>query len=567
MRAKIFRSMSLITLFSIIVVALVSTMMDYRNFEKRMKGDVENITALIRRSVEKEGVDFLREMDNQSEYRITYISQEGDVLYDSQVDNDEWDEMNNHLDRPEVQQAIKEGVGRTDRWSHTLSEKTYYYAEKMGDGSILRVAMADKSQMTLLLELLPELILITLIMVIFAFLISRHQTKKIVEPINQINFDDSEESSLVYEELYPFIQKIRKQKELIEKQIKDIRSSKGEFETITENMSEGLIVIDKHENVLSYNKSAMELLELTANPERFHSFVAFCRNETIIRQVEMAMKGERTQNMIHIGQKVNQVTASPVVIDGKVNGVVVVVIDETEKELRDELRREFSANVSHELKTPLTSISGYAEIMESGMVKDEDMIKFSGIIHAEAMRLISLVEDIIKISRLDENQVDLEQEDVKLNELVTQNMHYLKGMADKKNVSMVQIGSECIIHGVRQILDEMVHNLMENAIKYNKDGGNVIVSVDSQLNQLSQEQMVVLTVKDSGIGIPASDLERVFERFYRVDKSHSKAIGGTGLGLSIVKHGAIYHDAKIQVESEVGKGTTISIIFHGVNKS
>ena len=328
MRAKIFRSMSLITVFSIIVVALVSTMMDYRNFEKRMKGDVENITALIRRSVEKEGVDFLREMDNQSEYRITYISQEGDVLYDSQVDNDEWDEMNNHLDRPEVQQAIKEGVGRTDRWSHTLSEKTYYYAEKMGDGSILRVAMADKSQMTLLLELLPELILITLIMVIFAFLISRHQTKKIVEPINQINFDDSEESSLVYEELYPFIQKIRKQKELIEKQIKDIRSSKGEFETITENMSEGLIVIDKHENVLSYNKSAMELLELTANPERFHSFVAFCRNETIIRQVEMAMKGERTQNMIHIGQKVNQVTASPVVIDGKVNGVVVVVIDE-----------------------------------------------------------------------------------------------------------------------------------------------------------------------------------------------------------------------------------------------
>lgn len=563
MRKRIFRTMSLLTVVAILIVALVSTIMDYQNFEKRLRADVKNITGLIRNSVEEGGTEFLKEMDNQSDYRITYISKSGSVLYDSEVLEEDLASMSNHMDRPEVIAAVNTGEGKAARFSKTFSVKTYYYAEKLQDGSILRIAIKEESEMSKMIELIPELAVIILLVLIFAFAISSYQTKKIIDPINQINFDDNEMSENVsaYEELYPFIQKISRQRKVIEEQIRDIRSSKGEFEAITENMSEGLIIIDGNENVLSYNKSAMELLDITENSGRVRNFVAFNRNESIIRQVEQALNGERSESMIRIHQRVYQVISSPVIIDEEVNGAVVVIIDETEKELRDELRREFSANVSHELKTPLTSISGYAEIMESGMVREEDMLGFAGIIHAEALRLINLVEDIIKISRLDDSQVELEKEEVDLAGVVAENLRHMRELAEKKQVSVVQVGTGGNVYGVRQILDEMVHNLVENAIKYNRENGSVIVSVDTYENKAGGTGSVVLTVKDTGIGIPQNDIERVFERFYRVDKSHSKSIGGTGLGLSIVKHGAIYHGAKIEVESEVGTGTTIKIIF------
>lgn len=560
MRKRIFKTMSILTVISIFIVAIVSTIMDYQNFERRLRKDVENITGLLRKSVESGGVSFLKEMDNKTDYRITYISPDGSVLYDSEVPTDEIDGMSNHMDRPEVIQAVNEGSGRSSRHSNTLSVKTYYYAERMDDGSILRIAMEENSEFSQMLELLPELIVIILLVLIFSFLISRQQTKKIVEPINRINFDDSSLNTddSIYEELYPFIRKINKQKNVIEEQIRNIESSKSEIEAITQNMSEGLIIIDAGENVLSYNRSAKELLDINETTGRIHNFIAFNRNESIIRQIELALKGERSESTIHLHQRVYQVIASPVIIGTDITGAVIVIIDETEKELRDELRREFSANVSHELKTPLTSISGYAEIMESGIVKEEDMLNFAGIIHTEALRLIHLVEDIIKISRLDDNQVELEKEEVCLLDIVSENINYLQELAQKRKIRVTSSGCNAVIYGVRQILNEMVHNLIENAIKYNKENGTVSVSVEEGRKS---GQRVILTVSDTGIGIPQNDIERVFERFYRVDKSHSKAIGGTGLGLSIVKHGAIYHNAKIEIESELNKGTCIRIIF------
>ncbi len=560
MRKRIFKTMSILTVISIFIVAIVSTIMDYQNFERRLRKDVENITGLLRKSVESGGVSFLKEMDNKTDYRITYISPDGSVLYDSEVPTDEIDGMSNHMDRPEVIQAVNEGSGRSSRHSNTLSVKTYYYAERLDDGSILRIAMEENSEFSQMLELLPELIVIILLVLIFSFLISRQQTKKIVEPINRINFDDSSLNAddSIYEELYPFIRKINKQKNVIEEQIRNIESSKSEIEAITQNMSEGLIIIDAGENVLSYNRSAKELLDINETTGRIHNFIAFNRNESIIRQIELALKGERSESTIHLHQRVYQVIASPVIIGTDITGAVIVIIDETEKELRDELRREFSANVSHELKTPLTSISGYAEIMESGIVKEEDMLNFAGIIHTEALRLIHLVEDIIKISRLDDNQVELEKEEVCLLDIVSENIRYLQELAQKRKICVTSSGCNAVVYGVRQILNEMVHNLIENAIKYNKESGTVSVSVEEGRKS---GQRVILTVSDTGIGIPQNDIERVFERFYRVDKSHSKAIGGTGLGLSIVKHGAIYHNAKIEIESEVNKGTCIRIIF------
>lgn len=565
MEKKIFKSMCMIAVMAIIIVAGMSTLMYYRGFEKRIMQDSVNITGLIKNSVETGSIDYLKNMDNHSDYRITYISENGSVLFDSEVEDTDIDSMSNHMDRPEVIDAVNSGEGRDNRVSSTLSVKTYYYAVRLSDRSVLRVAIDEKSEMAIFLTLVPELLIITVIMIISASIVANIQTRKIVNPINQINFDTTQDSEVVYDELFPFVEKIRNQKKVIEEQIQDIKSSKVEFEAITENMGEGLIVVDKNENVLSFNKSAMKILDIGERAERVRNFVAFSRNETLLRNLRQALSGERAENMLRTGEHVYQVVASPVIMDDYVNGAVLIIFDETEKELREDLRREFSANVSHELKTPLTSISGYAEIMKSGMVNDEDMVKFSGIIHSEAKRLINLVEDIIKISRLDDNEVELEHTDINLADIVDQNIKYLSAMAVSRQVEIIDNSKDGYVNGVRQILDEMVHNLIENAIKYNKEDGSVKVSVGT-FTDASGAEKVSLIVEDTGIGIPEKDSQRVFERFYRVDKSHSKAIGGTGLGLSIVKHGAIFHNARIEMESHLGVGTKMKIVFEGIKK-
>ncbi len=560
MRKKIFRNMCAVAFCAILTVLLVYTFFYYRDLQKRVLDDERNTMALIRNSVEKGGLSYLKSMENQSEYRITYISVEGAVLYDSFVEEEQWEDMVNHYDRPEVAKAREEGFGYHIRTSDTLDTKAYYYAEKMSDGNIIRMAVFSDSVMSYLARWLPQLLLVILIVLLFAFWISKMLTKRIVAPINAIDFDNI--SADVYDELYPFLDKITKQRDVIARQVHDILASRTETETIMENMSEGLIVLDKEECIISYNESAKKIMD--TEPVYGEKLIRFNRNENLLHIVEDALHGEHGETVLHTEIKVYQLYASPVIVEKEITGAVVIIVDATEKEKREELRREFSANVSHELKTPLTSISGYAEIMENGMVQGEDVLKFAAVIHNEAQRMISLVDDIIKLSRLDEKQVELEWETIALHDMISENVTRLEAMAKKRNVQILENNENCYIYGVRQIIDEMVHNLLENAIKYNVENGTVKISVNQMMRE--RNMTVMLSVEDTGIGIPQEDKERVFERFYRVDKSHSKEIGGTGLGLSIVKHGAMYHDAQIEMQSELGKGTIVKLFFQPHSK-
>lgn len=550
--------MCIVALLAIIVVAVVATHTYYQDFEKRIFQDEANLAEVIQNSVEENGLSFLNGMNNKSEYRITYISSDGSVLFDSEIPSEKWNDLENHSSREEIKEANQNGVGQSVRNSDTLSEKTYYYALRLKDNTVLRISLSESSELAGLLGIVPELLVAGIIILVIIFFIAGFQTKKIIQPINEINFV-AEQDDFVYDELYPFLDKISSQRKVIDEQIKNIQSSEIEFKTITENMSEGLILLDKDENIIFLNRSVVDILQLPEiNVHEYSekkSLVTIVRNEDLIKLSEDALEGKHAEGTLYLNDKVYHMIANAVIVDEKINGAVILILDDTEKEQREQLRREFSANVSHELKTPLTSISGYAEIMESGLVKDEDMLKFSGIIHTEALRLIHLVEDIIKISRLDESNVELEKSNVDFMNLVEENIAHLQKEAEKNHIHFYVEGNGGTVFGVEQILDEMVRNILENAVKYNKENGQVYIQVNSN------EQNLEFQVRDTGIGIPKDSLEHIFERFYRVDKSHSKTIGGTGLGLSIVKHGAIYHNAKVSVDSELGKGTVIKLIF------
>lgn len=558
MKKKIFTNMCIVALLAIIVVAVVATHTYYQDFEERIFQDEANLAEVIQNSVEENGLSFLNGMNNKSEYRITYISSDGSVLFDSEIPSEKWNDLENHSSREEIKEANQNGVGQSVRNSDTLSEKTYYYALRLKDNTVLRISLSESSELAGLLGIVPELLVAGIIILVIIFFIAGFQTKKIIQPINEINFV-AEQDDFVYDELYPFLDKISSQRKVIDEQIKNIQSSEIEFKTITENMSEGLILLDKDENIIFLNRSVVDILQLPEiNVHEYSekkSLVTIVRNEDLIKLSEDALEGKHAEGTLYLNDKVYHMIANAVIVDEKINGAVILILDDTEKEQREQLRREFSANVSHELKTPLTSISGYAEIMESGLVKDEDMLKFSGIIHTEALRLIHLVEDIIKISRLDESNVELEKSNVDFMNLVEENIAHLQKEAEKNHIHFYVEGNGGTVFGVEQILDEMVRNILENAVKYNKENGQVYIQVNSN------EQNLEFQVRDTGIGIPKDSLEHIFERFYRVDKSHSKTIGGTGLGLSIVKHGAIYHNAKVSVDSELGKGTVIKLVF------
>lgn len=558
MKKKIFTNMCIVALLAIIVVAVVATHTYYQDFEERIFQDEANLAEVIQNSVEENGLSFLNGMNNKSEYRITYISSDGSVLFDSEIPSEKWNDLENHSSREEIKEANQNGVGQSVRNSDTLSEKTYYYALRLKDNTVLRISLSESSELAGLLGIVPELLVAGIIILVIIFFIAGFQTKKIIQPINEINFV-AEQDDFVYDELYPFLDKISSQRKVIDEQIKNIQSSEIEFKTITENMSEGLILLDKDENIIFLNRSVVDILQLPeVNVHEYSekkSLVTIVRNEDLIKLSEDALEGKHAEGTLYLNDKVYHMIANAVIVDEKINGAVILILDDTEKEQREQLRREFSANVSHELKTPLTSISGYAEIMESGLVKDEDMLKFSGIIHTEALRLIHLVEDIIKISRLDESNVELEKSNVDFMNLVEENIAHLQKEAEKNHIHFYIEGNGGTVFGVEQILDEMVRNILENAVKYNKENGQVYIQVNSN------EQTLEFQVRDTGIGIPKDSLEHIFERFYRVDKSHSKTIGGTGLGLSIVKHGAIYHNAKVSVDSELGKGTVIKLVF------
>ena len=545
---KIFRS----NFFTSMLILLMSFCLIFgvlfSYFEAQMFTELESEARYISYAVKNDGIDFIAGF-NEKGKRITLVSSDGTVLADTKADAEE---LENHADRKEIADALKSGKGTSSRYSDTLMQKTLYYAEKLDDGTILRVSTTQNSVIIILLGLLQPLIIIIVLALIISIFLSYRLSKAIIKPINELDLDNPAANE-TYEELTPLLRKISAQKKTISNQIKEAKQKQEEFKLITENMSEGLLIIDKDFNILSYNQAAKTLLDVDDAENK--SVLSFNRSRGFRNTIETALSGERAENDITHDENTYNLIANPVYENEKIIGAVIVIIDITESVKREQLRQEFTSNVSHELKTPLTSISGFAEMMKSGGTPDETVVDFSTSIYDEAQRLITLVSDIMKISELDEGAVPFEKESVDIYELSKGIIKRLTPIADKRNITFNIIGDTANVYGARKILDEMIYNLCDNAIKYNKESGTVDVIVNQANNKTS------VTVRDTGIGIPTSEQSRVFERFYRVDKSHSKLVGGTGLGLAIVKHGAAFHDADVFLESTDGKGTSVTISF------
>ena len=548
MTKKIFRSFLLTTLLTLAVSMFFVFGILYQYFEEQLMNDLKSKAVFISHAVESEGADYLERIGDVGE-RVTLIAPDGTVIADTEANAAE---MENHLERSEVKQAAENGSGTSVRYSETLTEKIIYYAVKMPNGNILRVSVKHYTVITILLGLVQPILVTLLIAVVLCFVLSSKLSKSIVKPINSLDLDAPENND-AYEELAPLLKKISRQRRIIDEQLQTAKRLQEEFRLITENMSEGFLVINRERNVLTHNSAALRLLKISEPPNG--NVLAVNRSEPFRNAVERALSGGRSENEMMFGESCYGIIANPVLNDGEVIGAVIIILDVTERVRREQLRREFTANVSHELKTPLTSISGFAEMMVNG-VPDDIAADFARSIYDEAQRLIVLVGDIIKLSELDENSARLEQERVDLRELSEDVAKRLGLAAENKNVAVTVIGNAQIT-GVRKILDEMIFNLCDNAIKYNKNGGSADIVISSD----AEKHTVTLTVRDTGIGIPGYAQNRVFERFYRVDKGRSKSAGGTGLGLAIVKHGAACHNAEIHLKSEENKGTEISIIF------
>lgn len=548
MFSKIFRS-SFVTSMLVLIMSfcmIVAVLFEY--FEMQIFNELENEAEYISYFVKTDGEAYI---DNfiENDKRITLVAEDGTVLADTSTDPQE---LENHKERREIQDANTNGEGKSSRYSKTLMQKTLYYAKKLDDGTILRVSTTQNSVIMILLGLIYPMIIIIILALILSLVLSNRVSKKIIKPINDIDLENPSEN-ITYEELTPLLKKISSQNKTIKKQLKEAKQRQEEFKLITENMSEGLLVIDKNANVLSYNESALRLLEIT--DVTAGSVLTFNRSKGFRECVEKALTGQRCENEISIEDNTYSVIANPVYVNEKSIGAVIVILDITESVKREQLRREFTSNVSHELKTPLTSISGFAEMMMQGGTPENTVVDFSTTIYKAAQRLITLVSDIMKISELDEGAVVSERKKVDLYELSKEIITRLTPVAEKRNITLNLIGNHAYVLGAEKILDEMIYNLCDNAIKYNKENGVVDVIINTTSDKVN------VTVRDTGIGIPISEQGRVFERFYRVDKSRSNQVGGTGLGLAIVKHAATYHDAEITLESTEGKGTSVTVIF------
>lgn len=499
------------------------------------------------------GEAFLDRMEDRPDIksRITLIDSQGKVLYDSVADQSS---MENHMEREEVKEALTEGIGKASRTSYTLAEDTRYYAKKTADGNIVRISTSHYSQLGLLLDTFGMIIITVAVLIMLSVFISYRVARAIIKPINDIDLDNPDINEN-YEELGPLLHRIHQQNNRIKRQMEKLRKSREEFNIITKNMSEGLIIIDKDTEILTYNRSATEMLGGGDGRQIEGSVLKLNRSEPFRKAVSEALEGNNSQVYLTEGDATYEIISNPVREEEAVTGAILIVMDVTEREKGEKLRREFTSNVSHELKTPLTSIYGVSDMLASGMVKAEDVAGFAGTIKEESARLISLIDDIIKLSRMDESTVPQETEIIDVCGSARDVVSRLSGKASENKVELSFEGEPSEIKGVQHILDEIVYNICENAIKYNRPGGFVKVSVRNEGSES------LITVADNGIGIPKTDRERVFERFYRVDKSHSKQIGGTGLGLSIVKHGVIYLGGKINLESEEGVGTVITVGF------
>ena len=554
MTKKIFKSIMFVCAL-VLAVGLAAVMgILYSNFDGQMRKELSKEAAYLAYGVEQQGVDYLKNIKDKSA-RITYIDQDGTVLFDNEADVSE---MKNHSDRTEFQKAEKYGAGESSRYSDTLSEKTIYYALRLKDGTVLRVSGTQDSVLALVENLIFPLCGLLCLMLILSGIMASAISKRIVKPINELDLESPEENR-IYEELSPLLSKIHRQNREIQNQLELAKQQQEEFALITENMQEGLIVIDKYTMILSANSSAWNLFHMDRVCQG-ESVYCLDREEEFRHAIEQVLSGEHTELVLKLNGSDIQLIANPVIRDKKTEGAVVLLVNVTEKLERESLRREFSANVSHELKTPLTSISGFAEIMQGGLVKNEDIPKFAGRIYKESQRLLQLVEDVIQISQLDEEKTSYVWEPVDVYQVCKNAFESLKEKAKRLNVHLYICGERMKMEAVRTLLEEAIYNVCDNAIKYNRNDGSVSVF----LTQIAQEIQIV--VKDTGVGIPKEDQDRVFERFYRVDKSHSKEIGGTGLGLSIVKHAVGALKGSVMLRSEEGNGTEICMKFPKVHK-
>ena len=549
MTKRVFRSIFLAALAVLLCALALILGALHTYFTNVQLQQLELQTALTAHALENEGIEYFDGLDT-SGCRVTWISADGTVLYDNRSDSGS---MENHLARAEIQSALSGGSGTSIRYSDTLLERSIYAARRLSDGTVLRLSASQKSVPQLVLDMARPIALVLILAVALSALLAGQLTKKIVDPINGLNLDDPL-SNRNYEEILPLLRRLDSQQRQLRAQSQELQQKRKEFNTVTRSLNEGLVLLNSGGTILSINPAAARLLSVTPNCLGADFSVAN-RNAVVSALVEKALTGEKAEQSVALSGGTYLAAASPVKSDGAVSGVVLLLFDETEKRKSEALRREFTANVSHEMKTPLHAISGFAELMKDGLVPPEDVRHFSEKIYSEAQRMIQLVEDTLRLSRLDEGAEDMQWSPVDVYEAAERAVQELTGPAELKNVSIRLEGESAVIRGIPQLVSGILFNLVDNAVKYNKDGGLVIVRVEPE------DSEIVLTVADTGIGIPPEHQERVFERFYRVDKSHSKEIGGTGLGLSIVKHAALILGAAVELDSTPGKGTIITVRF------
>lgn len=549
MTKRIFRSICFVALGVFLASLVLFMCVLYNYFSGLQRSQLKIQTELAAQGVSDGGMGYLEKL-NAKDYRITWIDTDGVVLYDSKTDTAG---MENHLEREEIKSAFENGVGESTRYSSTLMERSLYFAERLPDGTVLRLSVTQNTLLRLTLGMLQPICFILAVAVVLSLVLASRLSKKIVKPLNELNLDEPLKNE-DYEELSPLLRRIDAQQTQIKQQSDELKQKQLEFETVTNGMKEGIVLLSGKGRILSINRAALKLFGADGSCVG-EDILSVNRNLELAELLRKSEDGKYAERVTELGDGKYQLDASPVISDGKISGIVLLLLDVTEKEKTEQMRREFTANVSHELKTPLQTISGCAELLANGIVKQEDIQKFGSQICTEAQRMIRLVDDIIKLSHLDEGATDMQRENVDLYALAESTLQSLRPEAEAAKVSLSLSGESAKIYGIPQLLSGIIFNLCDNAIKYNRENGMVSVEIKDDDNK------AVLSVADNGIGIPAEHQERIFERFYRVDKSHSKEIGGTGLGLSIVKHAAKLHDAVIELHSVVDGGTTVTVTF------
>lgn len=548
MTKKIFQSILLVAGCVLLASLLIIMGFLYDYFGGVEENQLRDELSLAAAAVEDGGTDYLSRL-TADRYRLTWIAADGSVLYDTKTNAES---LENHASRAEVSQALATGTGESTRYSSTLMEKTMYYAQRLDDGTVLRISISRATVGMIAVGMIQPLLIVLIVALILSGLLARRLSRRIVDPLNSLDLEHPLDND-AYEELSPLLKRIHHQHVEIQTQLRELREKTDEFTQITGSMREGLVLLDEHGSILSINAAAQALFGADAQCVG-RDFLTIERSHEISAAIQAAAADGHSEVRAERAGHVYQFDISRITSDGKFLGTVILAFDITEQEFAERNRREFTANVSHELKTPLQGIIGSAELIENGMVKPEDLPRFVGHIHAEAARLVTLIDDIIRLSQLDEGDA-MPTEPVDLLAVSQEAAENLHDAAASRNVTVSVTGQPAVLPGVRRLIYEIVYNLCDNAIKYNRDGGRVDVTVAADAGGSS------ITVADTGIGIAPEHQARVFERFYRVDKSHSKASGGTGLGLSIVKHAVQYHHGRIELESTPGTGTTIRVVF------